>query len=214
VKQIAAAMAALGAYTGNNTSAEHAAEAARLGGADADPGAPGQRPAGGGAGPGGARRRVPLDEQARDAACEEHLRSAGAGPDEVAARLALIRWQVLRSAAPLRQMARNRRAGPVPLAAAHAAEAPQVLLGVIAASRNAVATGDVTTLAAHTSRLRTAREAMSSAPASTGLLLNIAGRPACKASDAETTRGPFLAYSGLTPRATDSAVGTTALLAS
>ena len=35
VKQVAAAMAALGAYTGDNTPAEHAAEAARLGGADA-----------------------------------------------------------------------------------------------------------------------------------------------------------------------------------
>ena len=91
----------------------------------------------------------------------------------MAARLALIRWQVLRSAAPLRQMARNRQAGPIPLAAAHAAEALQVLLGVIAASQNAVATGDVTTLAAHTSQLRTAREAMSNAPANTDLLLNI-----------------------------------------
>ena len=170
MKQIAAAMAALGAYTGNNTSAEHAAEAARLGGADADPGAPGQRPAGGGAGPGGARRRVPLDEQARDAACEEHLRSAGAGPDEVAARLELIRWQVLRSATPLRQMAQNRQVGPIPLAAAHAAQALQVLLGVIAASQDAV---EVTTLAAQTSQLRTAREAMSNALANTDLLLNM-----------------------------------------
>ena len=113
---------------------------------------------------------VPLDEQARDAACEEHLRSAGAGPDEVAARLELIRWQVLRSATPLRQMAQNRQVGPIPLAAAHAAEALQVLLGVIAASQDAV---EVTTLAAQTSQLRTAREAMSNAPASTGLLLNI-----------------------------------------
>ena len=88
----------------------------------------------------------------------------------MAARLELIRWQVLRSATPLRQMARNRQAGPIPLAAAHAAEALQVLLGVIAASQDAV---EVTTLAAQTSQLRTAREAMSNAPANTDLLLNI-----------------------------------------
>jgi hypothetical protein len=115
---------------------------------------------------------VPLDEQARDAAWEEHLRSAGAGPDEVAARLQLIRWQVLRSATPLRQMAQNRQVGPIPLAAAHAAEALQVLLGVIAASQSAAA-GDVTTLAAQTSQLRTAREALSNALANTDLLLNM-----------------------------------------
>jgi hypothetical protein len=44
---------------------------------------------------------------------------------------------------------------------------------VIAASQDAVATGDVTTLAAQTSQLRTAREAMSNALANTGLLLNM-----------------------------------------
>ena len=74
----------------------------------------------------------------------------------MAAWLELIRWQVLRSATPLRQMARNRQAGPIPLAAANAAETLQVLPGVIAASQ-----------------LRTAREAMSNAPANTDLLLNI-----------------------------------------
>jgi hypothetical protein len=53
------------------------------------------------------------------------------------------------------------------------AKALQVLLGVIAASHDAVATGDVTTLAAQTSQLRTAREAMSNALANTDLLLNM-----------------------------------------
>jgi Family of unknown function (DUF6245) len=90
----------------------------------------------------------------------------------VAVRLELIRWQVLRST-PLRQMAQNRQVGPIPLAAAHAAEALQLLLGVIAASQDTVATGDVTTLAAQTSHLRTAREAMSNALANTDLLLDM-----------------------------------------
>jgi Family of unknown function (DUF6245) len=116
---------------------------------------------------------VPLEDQARDAAWEEHLSSAGAGPDEVAARLQLVRWQVLRSATPLRQMAQHPETGPIPLAAAHAAEALQVLLGVIAASQDAVAAGDVTTLAAQASQLRAAREALGDALANTGLLLDM-----------------------------------------
>jgi hypothetical protein len=173
VKQVAAAMAALGAYTGNNTSAEHAAEAARLGGADAYRVRLVNALLGVVQAQAALADAVPLDEQARDAAWEEHLRSAGAGPDEVAARLELIRWQVLRSATPLRQMAQNRQVGPIPLAVAHAAEALQVLLGVIAASQDAVATGDVTTLAVQTSQLRTAREAMSNALVNTDLLLNM-----------------------------------------
>lgn len=173
VKQVAAAMAALGAYPGNNTSAEHAAEAARLGGADAYRVRLVNALLGVVQAQAVLADAVPLDGQARDAAWEEHLRSAGAGPDEVAARLELIRWQVLRSATPLRQMAQNRQVGPIPLAAAHAAEALQVLPGVIAASHDAVATGDVTTLAAQASQLRTAREAMSNALVHTDLLLNM-----------------------------------------
>ena len=173
MKQVAAAMAALGAYTGNNASAEHAAEAARLGGADAYRVRLVNALLGVVQAQAVLADAVPLDEQARDAAWEEHLRSAGAGPDEVAARLGLIRWQVLRSATPLRQMAQNRQVGPIPLAAAHAAEALQVLLEVIAVGQEAVATGDVTALAAQTSQLRTAREALSNALASTDLLLDM-----------------------------------------
>lgn len=173
VEQVAAAMAALGLYSGENTPEEHEAEAARLGGADAYRVRMVNALLGAVQAQAVLADAVPLDEQARDAAWEEHLRSAGAGPDEVAARMELIRWQVLRSATPLRQMAQNRQVGPIPLAAAHAAEALQVLLGVIAASQDAVAAGDVTTLAAQTSQLRTAREALSNALANTDLLLDM-----------------------------------------
>lgn len=146
VERIAAALAALGAYSGDNTAAEHAAEAARLGGADAYRVRLVNALLGVVQAQAVLADAVPLDEQARTAAWEEHLRSAGAGPEDMAARLELIRWQVLRSAAPLRQMAQNREVGPIPLAAADAAEALQVLLGVIATSQDAVATGDVATL--------------------------------------------------------------------
>jgi hypothetical protein len=68
VKQVAAAMAALGAYTGNNTSAEHAAEAARLGAADAYPVRLVNALLGVVQAQAVLADAVPLDEQARDAA--------------------------------------------------------------------------------------------------------------------------------------------------
>jgi hypothetical protein len=43
-----------------------------------------------------------------------------------------LRWQLLRVAGPLRDIARNESAGPIPLAAAHAADGLQQLLHVIA----------------------------------------------------------------------------------
>lgn len=39
-------------------------------------------------------------------------------------RIRFLRWQALRVAGPLRQIAQNVEAGPIPLAAAHAAEGP------------------------------------------------------------------------------------------
>jgi hypothetical protein len=80
VKQVAAAMAALGACTGNNTSAEHAAEAARLGGADAYWARLVNALLGVAQAQAVLTEAVPLDEQARDAAWEEHLRSAWSRP--------------------------------------------------------------------------------------------------------------------------------------
>lgn len=43
---------------------------------------------------------------------------------------------------PLRELAQNWEVGPIPLAAAHAATGLHILLGVIAASQDAIATGD------------------------------------------------------------------------
>jgi len=170
-EQIAAAMAALGLYRGANTAAEHAQETARLGGAPAY------------------RVRllnallvqaeaaladaVELDEAVRHAAWEEQLKAAGAGLDNPVRRVEFLRWQVLRAATPLRLMAQHHETGPVPLAAAHAAEGLQVLLGVIAASQDAIATGDVDTLAAQTGQLDTAREALGNAIHNTNLLLDL-----------------------------------------
>ena len=117
---------------------------------------------------------VPLGREDRYAAWEQQLDTAGAA-DDAAKRIGFIQWQVLRAATPLRLIAQNRQAGPIPLAAAHAAEGLQVLLGVIAASQTAVAAGDVDTLAAQAPKLREAREVLHLAINNTNLLLDMLG---------------------------------------
>lgn len=61
--------------------------------------------------------------------------------------LSFVRCQVLGAGTPLRLMAQNQGAGPIPLAAAHGAIGLHLLLGVIAASQTAVALSDVDNLA-------------------------------------------------------------------
>ena len=137
-EQLSAALAALGMYSGANTPAEHAEEAARLGGPQA------YRLRLANALLGAAQTEAvladtaatDLDDLTRRAAWEQQLVTAGAGEDEVK-RIGLIQWQVLRAATPLREIAQRQATGPIPLAAAHAADGLQALLGVIAASQTA-----------------------------------------------------------------------------
>jgi hypothetical protein len=173
VVQLAAAMAALGAYHGQNTEAEHAAEAERLGGADAY------------------RLRlanallgivqteavladssVSLDVDERRVAWAQQLDSAGV-EDDPAKLIGFIQWQVLRAATPLREIAQHVESGPIPVAAAHAADGLQMLLSVIAASQAAIATGDVAALATQAPALREARAALENAITNTDLLLDL-----------------------------------------
>jgi hypothetical protein len=102
---------------------------------------------------------VELDEEAWHAAWREQLTSAGAW-DDPAVRVGFIRWQVLRAGTPLRLIAQNPETGPIPVATAHAADGLHVLLGVIGSSYQAVAVGDVETLAARAGLLRSAQEAL------------------------------------------------------
>lgn len=110
VEQIGAALAALGLYDGSNTASEHAAEAARLSGADA------YRVRLVNALLGAVQTQamfadaVELDEDARHVAWREQLISAGAFDDPVV-RVGFIRWQVLRAGMPLRLTRRIRRPG-------------------------------------------------------------------------------------------------------
>jgi hypothetical protein len=107
-----------------------------------------------------------------------------------------IRWQVLRAGIPLRLMAQNQGAGPIPLAAAHAATGLHMPRGVIAAGQHAVATGDVDTLAAEAGQLRAAREALKNAIGNTDLLLNMLKSAAVDDAGPYRRRRPSLVRSG------------------
>jgi len=135
VTQLAAAMAALGLYGGANTPAEHAAEARRLGGdaayrlrlVNALLGAVQTEAI--------LAESLPVSTDDRLAAYEQQFTTAGVA-DSPTKRLRFLRWQALRVAGPLREIAQNEEDGPIPLAAAWAAEGLQQLLDVIADSQN------------------------------------------------------------------------------
>ncbi len=172
VTQLAAALCALGLYHGANTPAEHAAEALRLGGQDA------YRVRLANALLGAAQTEavladaIPLSPEARAAAHRQQLSTAGAADDPVK-RIAFLRWQTLRVSGPLREIAQNGAAGPIPLAAAHAADGLQQLLGVIAASQNPTP-DDVDRLAGPVmDELRAARASLSTAISNVDILLHL-----------------------------------------
>jgi hypothetical protein len=132
VIQLAAAMTALGAYDGENRAAEHVAEARRLELSQE-------------------QYRMRLANALLGIAETEamHAETAAGSPEQLFAGhwqalesagatrtheilLQFLRWRALRIAGPLRQIAQDQTTGPIPLAAAHAAEALQQLLGISA----------------------------------------------------------------------------------
>jgi hypothetical protein len=168
VIQIAKAMQALGLYSGKNTEAEHKAEAARLGGetyyhmllvnallggvetealhADSS--------------------GVPTNQLG--AAHDQALQTAGA-KDTPEKLLDFLRWRTLRVSGPLRQIAQNQEAGPIPVAAAHAAEALQRMLSVTATGQN-LAQFDPKQM---TDDLKAARESLSYSLANLDIMLDL-----------------------------------------
>ncbi|MEE1806165.1 DUF6245 family protein [Streptomyces sp. BE133] len=166
-------MAALRLYSGENTLEEHTEEAARLGCTDAYRVRVVNALLGVVQAEAAMADGVKLDDDARHIAWEEQLKAAGAGLDDQVRRVEFIRWLVLRAGTPLRLMAQNQGAGPIPRASAHAVTGLHMPLGVIAASQDAVANGDVDTLAAQAGQLEAAREALQNAIDNTDLLLNM-----------------------------------------
>jgi hypothetical protein len=166
--QIAAAMKALGLYEGENTEAEHQAEAARLGSetyyymllVNALLGAvEGEALHADSSG-------VPGDQLG--AAHDQALQTAGA-KDNPAKLLGFLRWRTLRVSGPLRQIAQNHEAGPIPLAAAHAADALQRMLSVTASGQN-LAQFDPKQM---TDDLKAARESLADSLANLDIMLGL-----------------------------------------
>ena len=174
VQQLATAMTALGMYHGANTREEHDAEAARLGGQDAYRVRMVNALLGVVQTEAMLAETVKLSEDARQAAWEQQLDSAGAG-DDPAKRIGFIQWQVLRAGIPLRLIAQNQQVGPIPVAAAHAVDGLQAMLGVISRSQTAVAEGDIDTLTALGPELRKARESLDLAIQNVDILLDMLG---------------------------------------
>ena len=168
VIQLAAAMQALGLYNGQNTEEEHQAEAAQMGGeayyhmllvnallggvetealhADSS--------------------GVEFDQMR--SAHQQALTTAGVkdAPEKL---VNFLRWRTLRVAGPLRQIAQDEETGPVPLAAAHAAEALQLLLSVSAAGQN-LAQADPFQM---TADLKSARESLTNSLANLDIMLGL-----------------------------------------
>lgn len=168
VIQLAAAMQALGLYNGQNTAEEHQAEAAQVGGeafyhmllANALLG-------------GVETEALHADSSGvtfdqMQAAHQQALQTAGA-EDTPEKLMRFLRWRTLRVAGPLRQIAQNEEAGPVPLAAAHAAEALQLLLSVCASGQN-LAQADPFQMSAE---LKSARESLTHSLANLDIMLGL-----------------------------------------
>ncbi len=168
VQQLAAAMAALGAYTGENSDAEHAAEAKRLGGADAYRMRLANALLGIAEGEAMLADSMGVPAEQLGAAHRQALISAGA-EDDPGKLLRFLRWRTLRVEGPLREIAQNAEAGPIPLAAAHAAEGLQRLLEVCAAGQNL----EKASPEHMTADLKAAREALTDAVANVDIMLGI-----------------------------------------
>ncbi|MEU0484155.1 DUF6245 family protein [Streptosporangium sp. NPDC006013] len=167
-QQLGTALAALGLYGGTNTAAEHAAEAARLGGPDP------YRMRLANALLGAVQVEAMLaetsaaDAEGLAAAHHEQLVTAGVA-DDAEKLVGFLRWQALRVSGPLRLIAQDPATGPIPLAAAHAAEGLQRLLGVAGAGQ----VPDVETVKEHVAEIEAARECLVTAIGNVDILLQM-----------------------------------------
>lgn len=168
VTQLAAALIALGKYSGENSEAEHAAEAKRLGSKDAYQMLLANALMG----------TVEIDAMFADSAgvsmeqmqAAHHQALASAGVEGDPGKLLhFLQWRTLRVAGPLREIAQNTETGPLPLAAAHAAEGLQRVLAVCAAGQKLESASPSTM----TSDLKAAREALVNATANIDIMLQL-----------------------------------------
>jgi hypothetical protein len=132
LRELAAAMQALGLYDGKNTDAEHEEQAEKLGAGEAY-----YRLRLANTLLGIVETEAMLSEGASPStehmlhAHQQALQAAGA-MDSKEKLLGFLRWRTLRIAGPLRQIAQDRETGPIPVAASWAADALQHMLKISA----------------------------------------------------------------------------------
>jgi len=168
IAQLAAAMAALGKYTGENSIEEHSAEAERLGGMKVYQMFLANALMGFVEGDALLADSEGVTAEQMLAAHRQALISAGV-EDDPGKLLRFLRWHTLRVAGPLQEIAQNTDVGPLPLAAAHVAEALQQLLGVCAAGQD-LATAQPSAM---TADLKSAREALTNGLANLDSMLEL-----------------------------------------
>ncbi|MFD8411075.1 DUF6245 family protein [Streptomyces sp. NPDC059650] len=101
----------------------------------------------------------------------EQLKAADAW-DDAARQMAFLGWQVRRAGIPLYLIAKDPDAGAFVVAAAHAAEALHVMLGVIAVTDKANAIGDAATVLAQIVPMKAARELLVAALDNADIMLD------------------------------------------
>jgi hypothetical protein len=168
ITQLATALQALGLYSGENTATEHQTEAARLGGETAYYLRLVNALLGAAETEALHADGVGVSFEQMLAAHQQALTTAGAD-DTPEKLLQFLRWRTLRVAGPLRQIAQNQSVGPIPLAAAHAAEGLQRMLAVVAAGQN-LAQAEPRQM---TAELKAARESLQLALANLNIMLDL-----------------------------------------
>ncbi|MFJ3788374.1 DUF6245 family protein [Kitasatospora sp. NPDC090091] len=170
VEQIGAALAALGAYDGDNTPAEHAARATQFSSPDI------YRLHLLNTLLGKVQGQAKLADDARDDGEElfttwlEQLKGAGTW-DSPAKQVSFLGWQVRRVGIPLFLLANDPDTGPIVDAAAQAAEALHILLGVCGTFEEADPAVDFVAIINQGEMLNVSRELLASAVANTDTAL-------------------------------------------
>jgi hypothetical protein len=159
VQQLASAMQALGMYGGENTEEEHEAEAEHFGGMKAYEIVLANALLGIVEGNALLLDSIGVTREQMQTAHQQALKSSGV-EDVPGKLLQFLRWKTLRVGSPLREIAQRQEVGPLPLSAAHAAEALQLLLGVCVAGQNLTSATDPDAM---TIDLKKAREALKNA---------------------------------------------------
>lgn len=101
---------------------------------------------------------------------DQQLLTAGVSDDPVKLT-GFLQWQTLRAAGPLRLLAQDASTGPIPVAAAHAADGLQRLLGVVAAGQ----VPSVEQVKEHIAQIEAARECFVHAIGNIDILLDMLG---------------------------------------